>query len=302
MGDNVLCINNINEKDDSENVNYNVKGYPAYIRKSFLSQYSDYSCISHWHEDLEFIIVLSGNMRYNVNGERIDLIEGNGILVNSRRFHYGYSENATECEFICILLHPSLFCVNEYFEDLYVNPIIGNEQKNYLLLEQQIAWQQKMIVLLKEIYESSKQHFDILAIQQQIFTLWRILYYHFPIQKNNVKSNRQLTVVKEMVKFIQEHYKEKISLDRIADSGKVCKSSCSCLFQKYLSQTPITYLIKYRLNQSLYLLFCTDMQVTEISYEVGFSSASYYAETFKKYYHYTPKEYVKIHKEVKKGE
>ena len=65
---------------------------------------------------------------------------------------------------------------------------------------------------------------------------------------------------------------------------------------KYLSQTPITYLTKYRLNKSLDLLFSTDMQVTEISYEVGFSNASYYAETFKKYYHCTPKEYVKIHK------
>ena len=122
----MVCINNINEKDDSENVNYNVKGYPVYIRKSCLSRYPNYSCISHWHEDLEFIIVLSGSMRYNVNGEIIDLMEGNGIFVNSRRFHYGYSENATECEFVCILLHPSLFCVNEYFENLYINPIIGN--------------------------------------------------------------------------------------------------------------------------------------------------------------------------------
>ena len=296
MGDNMVCINNINEKDDSENVNYNVKGYPVYIHKSFLSQYPNYSCISHWHEDLEFIVVLSGQMYYNINGKIIKLLEGNGILINSRRFHYGYSENATECDFICILLHPSLFCVNEYFENLYVSPIIGNEQENYLLLEQQIAWQQQILFLLKEIYESSKQNFDILAIQQQIFTLWKILYSYFPIQKNNVKYNRQLTVVIDMVAFIQSHYKEKISLDMIADSGKVCKSSCSALFQKYLSQTPITYLTKYRLNKSLDLLFGTDMQVTEISYEVGFSNASYYAETFKKYYHCTPKEYVKIHK------
>ena len=83
-----------------------------------------------------------------------------------------------------------------------------NEQENYLLLEQQIAWQQQILFLLKEIYESSKQNFDILAIQQQIFTLWKILYSYFPIQKNNVKSNRQLTVVKDMVAFIQSHYKE----------------------------------------------------------------------------------------------
>lgn len=46
--------------DSSETVAYNNPLFPAYVVYSLLSSYPDYSAISHWHKDLEFIAVKKG--------------------------------------------------------------------------------------------------------------------------------------------------------------------------------------------------------------------------------------------------
>ena len=102
-----VCPTTVLNSDASENVIYNHPDFPAYIKKGNLSDYPDFHAVSHWHDDLEFILILEGQMSYDVNGQKIFLQEGEGIFVNSHCFHYGYSYAHTECSFICILLSPS---------------------------------------------------------------------------------------------------------------------------------------------------------------------------------------------------
>ena len=72
-------------KDDrSEKVHYDKPGYPIYIRNGRLSYYPNYAAPNHWHDDIELIMILAGEMKYNVNGEIINLSSGNGIFVNAR--------------------------------------------------------------------------------------------------------------------------------------------------------------------------------------------------------------------------
>ena len=58
------CQNLIINSDASENVAYNHPDFPAYIKKRQLSSYSDFRAVSHWHDDLEFILILDGTMVY----------------------------------------------------------------------------------------------------------------------------------------------------------------------------------------------------------------------------------------------
>ncbi len=95
----------------SEKVHYDFEDHPIYIRKAQLSSYNNFEAPPHWHDDIEFIAVLQGEMSYNINGEIIDIRQNEGVFVNSRQLHYGFSKSKTECEFICVLLHPLMLCV-----------------------------------------------------------------------------------------------------------------------------------------------------------------------------------------------
>lgn len=99
-----------------------------------------------------------------------------------------------------------------------------------------------------------------------------------------------------MLSYVHEHYPEKISLNDIANAGKISISSCNTIYKKYLKESPIKHLLNYRLMKSCELLIENALSVTEIAFDVGFANTSYYIDTFKKRYGCTPNEYRKRNK------
>lgn len=284
--------------DFSEKVSYNNPLFPAYVRYDILSTYPGYSAISHWHEDLEFILVKKGKMTYNVNGELVELSEGSGIMVNSRQLHFGFSEEHRECEFVCILLSPELLQGNRWFFQTCIEYITRNSRYPYLLLEKD-NWQGRILEKMDALYRIYAAEgagvlycFRAMEIFWSVMeTMYQNLHAEHPLP---MKENMELTALRNMMTYIEEHFAQSISLADIALAGACCKSRCSALFRKYLRDTPVTYMTKLRLKKSLAPLLNSDACITEIAYENGFCSGSYYCETFRKYYGMPPLQYRKM--------
>ncbi len=277
--------------DGSEKVKYDYDGYYAYIRKGKLSTYPNYAADSHWHDDLELIAILSGSMDYNVNGEIIHMESGQGILVNARQLHYGFSPTHTECIFLCILLHPMLLCTSQSIDRDFVSPFLSDSAAAYLFLDCNIDWQKAILSDIDGMYQCKDKPTAPLHIQSYFYHIWILLSENTVRLSHSVKQDRNLSVLKDMLSFLQKNYSSKISLADIAKAGNVSKSSCLTLFKKYLKDTPTDYLIKYRLSQAIKLLQNDSLSVTEIALEVGFGGASYFSETFKKHYGCAPRAY-----------
>lgn len=279
--------------DRSERVKYDYPDFPVYIRRAFLSSYPNYAADSHWHGDIEMIAILSGQMLYNVNGEIITLNKGEGIIVNSKQFHYGFSESKTECEFICILFHPLILCSTKMFENEFVKPIL-NSSVSYWHLSPKLHWQDEVLKHIRNICDKKDKKTAPLQIHSSVCLLWNEIITHTDcLSKFGKTSESKLTVLKKMIAYIHEHYSEKIMLEDIAAAGHISKRTCGTIFLEYHNKTPIEFLADYRLRKSIELMKDTDMSILDISLAVGFSGASYYAEIFKKYFGKSPAEYRK---------
>lgn len=288
-----MAASNI-KNDRSERVRYDRADYPVYIRKGRLSAYPNFTAESHWHDDIELILILSGQMQYNVNGEIILLKEGEGVFINTRQLHFGYSEEKTECEFLCILLHPLLLCSSRTVEQRYVRPLLSDAQIPFCYLKGTCEWERKVLFAIREMYGIRDDTFAELKIQRALLDIWIALCENvISIQKAQIIPNHHLSVLKDMISFINEKYGEKLSLAAIAAAGKVGKTGCCTIFKRYLNKTPNEYLTELRLRKSMELLKTTDMTILEISEAVGFSGASYFTETFHKVYGCTPGRYRK---------
>lgn len=281
-------------KDDrSEKVHYDSLNYPIYIRRAMLSQCLNYTAPSHWHDDIELIYIISGFMDYNVNGNIIRLHEGEGIFVNSRQVHYGFSNEQKDCDYICILLHPLLLCTTLAYEQEFVSPLINNDALPYVKLNKHTDWQSEILKQIYAIYENRHKNASPLYCQAAFSAIWFYLCDNLPVETVLKKQSGNLTIIRNMVGYIQKNYAETITLKEIAAAGSVGESKCCQLFKKFFTQTPIAYLNQYRLNKSLDFLRDTDFTVSEIALITGFGSASYYAETFRKYYKQSPSDFRK---------
>lgn len=274
-----------------ENVPYNHLSYPIYIKKETF--YAENSSSSHinWHNDIEFVSVLSGSINYSINGEIITLTKGQGLFINANQIHYNFSSDV-DCEFICVIFHPSLLCGQKNYEKKYVLPIISNKNIPYLILNNNVLWENDTINHIQNIYNISTDKDFELLFHSEFFSMWCNIYKNLCNLKSTYLNYSTITAFKKMLSFIQLHYKEKISLDDICLNGNVCKTTCNKIFKTYSGLTPVEYLTEHRLKKAIELMNSPNMTLMQICYECGFSGASYFAETFKKYYGISPKKYM----------
>lgn len=154
---------------------------------------------------------------------------------------------------------------------------------------------------IRFIYNARSEPTFPLKAQIAFMTIWTLLIENIPlIESEKIRLNDDLVITKNMVGFVQQNYKNKVSLSDIAAAGAVGESKCCKLFARYIGKAPIMYLNQYRVSKSMFLLRTTDKSITEIATEVGFCGGSYYAEIFRKWIGISPTAY-RNHQKLKQN-
>lgn len=83
------------------------------------------------------------------------------------------------------------------------------------------------------------------------------------------------------IDYINTHYKEKITLETIAEKFYVSKGAIIYNFKKHMNCSPIDFLLNVRLTKAKELLINTNKKIDEIAELCGFSSANYLGLIFK---------------------
>jgi AraC family transcriptional regulator, melibiose operon regulatory protein len=280
--------------DLSERLNYNLPNFHLYVRKGTLRQFDKYAAACHWHPDLEFILVLQGSIDFFVNGKTAHLDKGHGIFINSKRLHYGFSADMTDCSYIVVAIHPSLLGKDSWEGKEYWVEKFGSNSNDYLLLTDENYWQREVLLSISQIYdEMHSQTRNPLRLLSQALSLCASMGDHLTSNSGQLADDPFWAVVWKMTDFIHRHYENKITLDEIAAAGSVCRSRCCELFGNYIGQTPNSYLTQYRIQKSCEMLQDTDRTISEIAISCGFQSASYFSYVFRKEIGVVPQSYRK---------
>ena len=286
----------IKRKDGSEVVRYNDPSFPSYICDGYIVKGCDWERVPHYHEEVEIVSVKSDEMAYMVEGTLVKLKKGDTLFVNSGCIHYSLSTTNEVSRYVIAVLHPKIICSCFAVEQKAVRPIISDKTVPFVHFK---AEDFDGPIIHQLVLDMERQaNGNEFLITKYFFEIWDIIMHRFTdayrvhvrsMEENSGHNSR----LKEMMLFIDEHYRDRISLNDIARAGGVSQSLCNQIFNKLTEKSPIEYLAQYRCRKVADLLASSGMSMTEVADATGFSGASYMAETFKKYFGQSPRDYKK---------
>lgn len=100
-------------------------------------------------------------------------------------------------------------------------------------------------------------------------------------------------IVKAMLDFAARHYREKVTLQDVANELNYSIAFLNKRFKKQTGTTFIEYLNRYRVQQALDLMKEGKMALQDISWQCGIGDYKYFSTVFRKYLGCSPKEYMK---------
>jgi len=195
----------------------------------------------------------------------------------------------------CIIIPPFIMHKTEgsAYERFNINvyPNYLNEMEKELLFKHALTpltfskRDGETILRLLELFLERQEHDDELS-KYMVRTLFdcvlAFISQNCAISSSEPTSAKLPVILLKILKYFQEHYKEKITLDLLEEKFFVSKKTIIYNFKKYLNESPIDYLLKIRLMKAKKLLLAQQkLSIEKIADACGFSCANYFTECFK---------------------
>lgn len=96
--------------------------------------------------------------------------------------------------------------------------------------------------------------------------------------------------IKKSIDYIHKNYKQHISLQDISNYVFLSHEYFSRLFKEEVGENFSSYLTNYRMKKAESLIKNTDMKISQIAIEVGYTNASYFSRSYKKFKGISPED------------
>ena len=257
-----------------------------------------YAVAWHWHEEFEYILAVQGPLNVNVGKTRLTLQTGQGVLINSGVLHAVEQAGTSGARLHSGVFHPRLVGgMDTIFWQKLIRPLLQPGAPAFFWLEEEEPRQRQVLAHLRNAWNAvAEEPFDYEnQVRYHLSAALRLLSIQCADEKRKVSRQEQIAAerMKQMLRFVEEHYAEELTVERIAADAALSESACLRSFRQVLGITPIQYVKQFRVEKAAELLRSTQLKTGEIGAECGFADGSYFIKTFREIKHCTPKEYRK---------
>lgn len=186
------------------------------------------------------------------------------------------------------------------FKCYYIHMILNTGTLYDILTDIPVFIETKKPDEYRKIFEGVCRHSDSPLESDGIKSLSLVLELIYLLDKDSKKQlhrdklkSGNYEIIENVIKYIKENLTSDLSLNAVASYASLSPIHFHNCFKAATGKTLHEYVEEQRIKKAAGLLVSTDLTLTEISYECGFSSQSYFSYAFKRKMQKTPREYAK---------
>lgn len=224
----------------------------------------------HWHEGIELLGFVDGSADVTCDAARFAVHAGQIMVINSNQLHT--VDSAAGCQYHCLILEHD-YCAAHgvdiagiYFEPVFADGEIMNR-----------------LVRLQQESERGGAFAALRTEAQVLMLLAQLCSAHIAVNPAEGRAaSRPIELVKKTILFLNEHYRETLSLDEIGSAIGFSKYHLCHTFRAVTGQTVVDMIHARRCRSAQNMLLRGDCTVSECAEACGYNSISYFTRQYRR--------------------
>ncbi|MDY5775897.1 MAG: AraC family transcriptional regulator [Lachnospiraceae bacterium] len=251
----------------------------------------------HWHDETEIIYIKRGEGIITVDLQEYHVHAGSVILVCPGQLHSIAQYEDTRMEYENIIFHMDILLSKnpDICSTDFLLPLSDGRVSLCTHLTPDLPHYREVADCLDradEICTTMPNGYQ-LFLKSQLLQMFYLLFTHFTQKRVSHKDYASFDKIKFILKYVEQHYAEKITIEQIADETGFSSSHFMKFFKQTMGISFTSYLNEYRLTMASRRLLTSDTPVITIASEIGIDNVSYFNRIFKRRFGVTPSVYRK---------
>jgi AraC-like DNA-binding protein len=240
----------------------------------------------HYHPEYELTYIVKGNGYRIVGNTYENYTEGDLVLLGPNLPHTWTGKAVENESFEAIVIQFSKEFITAFlgFDEAQLIKTLFENSNRGISFEANSKWVES-IKSLTELDGMDKIMRLISVLHELSQTKYKLIA---PNTFHTIVSKKSELRINEVCLFIQNNFNSNITLKQVASQIYLTESNFCKFFKKATGKTFSDYLNEIRINEASRLLLQTDKTISQISFECGFETLSYFNRVFLKKKNQTP--------------
>lgn len=248
----------------------------------------------HYHKEVEFLLILTGEMTVFCTENQLMLREGDIAVFGSSEPHYTIHQNENNLSYLVVQIDlrkywdlSSMSSMTHFSEVMRPLSALNYVYTNHKEVRLQTA------AYIREMYKemNEKQAGYDLAVSSLIKNMLLLLLRYDNRKQLYYNDNYLLERLQPVIDYVEEHLSEKLSVTELSGMMNMSYTYFIKTFKKALGMSFTNFVVYKRIKKAEQQLLTSEVSIAEVAESVGISNLGHFYELFRRYNDCSPKQF-----------